>query len=72
MENVRSEVTGEVTESTREAEAEEAKAPHVPDRPATSEEEELVGDHRVDEEVREHYREMTEIGAQEVGEGRIP
>ena len=26
----------------------------------------------VDEEVRTHYREMTELGANEAGEGRIP
>jgi len=62
----------EVTDATREAEAEEARAPHVADRPATAEEEELAGDGAVDEEVRSHYREMTELGANDPGEGRIP
>jgi hypothetical protein len=61
-----------VSESTRQAEAEEAQAPHLPDRPATSEEEQLVEGRKVDDAVKEHYREMTEIGAHEVGEGRIP
>jgi hypothetical protein len=61
----------EVTDATREAEAEEARAPHVADRPATAEEEELAGDRGVDDDVRTHYREMTELGANDPGEGRI-
>jgi hypothetical protein len=62
----------EVTDATRQAEAEEARAPHVADRPATAEEEELAGDEGVDDDVRTHYREMTELGADDPGEGRIP
>jgi hypothetical protein len=62
----------EVTDATRQAEAEEARVRHGADRPASPEEEEPVEDRAVDDEVREHYREMTEIGAQEVGEGRVP
>lgn len=61
----------EVSEATREAETEEARAPH--DAGPTSPEAEAAADgHQVDEAVREHYREMTELGATEPGEGRIP
>jgi hypothetical protein len=62
----------QVTEATREAEAEEAQARHVADRPASPEEEALAGDGKVDDEVRTHYRQMTEIGAHEKGEGQVP
>jgi hypothetical protein len=62
----------QVSDATREAEAEEADAPHRADRPPTAEEEEAVEGRPVDPDVRAHYREMTELGAEEVGEGRIP
>lgn len=62
----------EVSSATRQAEAEEAKAPHHADRPPTPEEEDAVDGREVDPEVAEHYREMTELGAADVGEGRIP
>jgi hypothetical protein len=62
----------DVTDATRQAEAEEARAPHVADRPGTPEEEALAGDEGVDDDVRTHYREMTELGANDPGEGRIP
>jgi hypothetical protein len=62
----------EVTDATRQAEAEEARARHVADRPPSPEEEESVAERAVEDEVRTHYREMTEIGANEVGEGRVP
>jgi len=62
----------EVTDATRRAEAEEARARHVADRPAGPEEEASLVEHDVDDEVRAHYREMTDIGAHEVGEGRVP
>jgi hypothetical protein len=62
----------QVTDATREAEAEEARSAHVADRPATPEEEQAVKDRKVDDDVREHYQEMTELGADDVGEGRIP
>jgi hypothetical protein len=61
----------QVSDATREAEAEEAKADHVAGGPTGGGDEETVGDELVDDEVREHYREMTELGAREVGEGRI-
>jgi hypothetical protein len=62
----------EVSEATRRAEAQEAQAPHEADRPPTAEEEQAIKDLEVDPDVRAHFQEMTEIGADEVGEGRIP
>jgi hypothetical protein len=62
----------EVTEATRRAEAEEARVRHGADRPATSTEDDAIDEHDVGEDVRTHYREMTDLGAHEVGEGRIP
>jgi hypothetical protein len=61
-----------VSDATREAEAEEARADHVADRPATPEEEKEVEGAQVDPDVRAHYQEMAELGADDVGEGRIP
>jgi len=61
-----------VSDATRRAEEDEAQAPHGADRPASAEEEALVAGREVDEEVRTHYREMTEIGAHQAGEGRTP
>ena len=62
----------QVSDATREAEADEARVRHVAGRGPTPEEEEAADDHEVDPEVRAHYQEMTELGANEVGEGRIP
>jgi len=62
----------QVSDATREAEAEEAKAPHVADRPATPEEEKSVDGTSVDDEVRSHYEEMTELGANDPGEVASP
>jgi len=62
----------EISDATRQAEAEESQAPHVADRPATPEEDAAPDEAEVDEDVRAHYREMVELGAQEGGEGRIP
>jgi hypothetical protein len=62
----------QVTDATRQAEAEEARVGHVADRQASPEQDDTVEDRAVDDEVRDHYREMTEIGANEVGEGRVP
>jgi hypothetical protein len=69
---MRHEEEREVSEATREAEDREARTPHLADRPVTSEEEEVLDEEAVDEDVREHYREMTARGAQAKGEGRIP
>ncbi len=62
----------QVSDATREAETEEADAPHRADRPPTAAEEEAVEGRPVDPDVRAHYREMTALGAEDVGEGRIP
>jgi hypothetical protein len=61
---------GEVTEGTREAEGHDEKAAHGAEG-SNGEGTELVEDGKVDDEVRSHYREMTDLGAHEKGEGRI-
>ena len=62
----------EVSDATRQAEREESEAAHRPDRPPTPEEESVADARSVDPEVREHYEEMAETGAESEGEGRIP
>jgi hypothetical protein len=70
----------EVTEATRQAEAEEAHIAHgtqpdigSPDAGSPDAgSKEPADDSPVDERVRRHYREMTELGANERGEGRVP
>ncbi len=62
----------QVSDATREAEAEEALAPHLADRPPTQEEEDAVDGRQTDGEVRTHHQDMTRRGANEAGEGRIP
>jgi hypothetical protein len=59
-----------VTKATRDAEAEEARAPHQAD-PADDDAAAKAPDH-VSERVREAEQEMTERGAHQQGEGRIP
>ena len=60
-----------VDEATREAEDEEARAPHESDRPPTEEEEEAAESQRADPEVAAHEREMDRLGAEVRGEGQI-
>jgi hypothetical protein len=57
---------------TRAAEADEARARHVADRPATAEEEAAADRNTLDPAVAERYREANERGAAARGEGRIP
>ena len=57
---------------TRDAEQEEARAPHTADRPPTGEEAELAEREPLDPDVAEHERDMTERGAHQQGEGRLP
>jgi hypothetical protein len=57
---------------TRAAERQEALADHDADGPPTSEEEELADELEADPEVAEHERDMTERGARQQGEGRLP
>jgi hypothetical protein len=61
-----------VSDATKQAEAQEAEAGHVADRAPTPEEEQEVEGAQVDPDVRAHYQEMAELGADDVGEGRIP
>jgi hypothetical protein len=62
----------EISDATRQAESEESQTRHVANRPVTPEEDAAMDEPEVNEDVRTHYREMVELGAQEVGEGRIP
>ena len=61
----------DVSDATREAEREEAAAAHAADRAPTAEEEADAGEHAVDPDVREHYEEMIERGAEVKGEGEV-
>lgn len=65
----------ETDEKTHEVEREESGAAHQADRPPTKDEEAAAdrSAKRSDDQkdVGEHYREMTELGANEKGEGRI-
>jgi hypothetical protein len=60
-----------VDEATREAEEEEARAPHEADRLPTEKEEEAAEGVRPDPEVAEHEQEMGRLGAEVRGEGQI-
>lgn len=59
--------------ATRDAEEDEAKAEHRPDRPPSNDEEEAAerAAEHADPEVAEHYGEMAERGVNQKGEGRI-
>jgi hypothetical protein len=57
---------------TREAERDEARTPAHADREPTPDELEAAEEHDLDEGVAEHYEEMTERGAHQKGEGRLP
>ena len=58
---------------TRDEERREAKDTADAGREPTPEEEEEAADrNEPDEEVAEHYEEMTERGANQEGEGRVP
>ena len=56
---------------TREEERREAKDAADAGREPTPEEEEAADSNEPDEEVAEHYEEMTERGAKQRGEGRV-
>jgi len=60
-----------LTDATREAEAEEARAAHQADRGPTEDEEEAAEGLRPDPDVAQHEKEMGQIGAEVRGEGRI-
>jgi hypothetical protein len=65
------------SQTTEEEERTEAESPHMADRAATPEEEQLADEARQRfagdaETVAEHERSMNETGAEEKGEGRVP
>jgi hypothetical protein len=60
-----------LTDATREAEEEEARALHQADREPTENEEEAAEGLRPDPGVADHEQEMGQIGAEVRGEGRI-
>jgi hypothetical protein len=62
-----------LSDATRQAEAEEARGPHVAYPADTPEENDIeVQEREVAPDVRDHYQEMAELGAENVGEGRVP
>ncbi|HUF84828.1 MAG TPA: hypothetical protein VMQ81_09590 [Acidimicrobiia bacterium] len=58
--------------ATRAAERREAKSRPAPGGEPSPAEEAAADEHELDEEVPEHYEEMTERGADQQGEGRVP
>jgi hypothetical protein len=59
-------------DATRAAEREEAERGAGADRMPTEEEEREAERQSIDDDVREHERDMAERGAHQKGEGRIP
>lgn len=60
-----------VSAQTRQFEQRDAQAEHTADRPPTEDEERLAEDEQPSPEVSEHFEEMTELGVNQKGEGRI-
>ena len=60
------------SEATKAAERAEAERHAGPDRMPTEEEERIAEDSSIDDDVREHAKDMAERGARQEGEGRIP
>jgi hypothetical protein len=58
--------------ATRAAERGEAEQDAKPDRMPTEDEERAAEAASIDDDVREHEKEMAERGARQQGEGRIP
>ena len=59
-------------DATRAAERADAQRQSGPDREPTEDEARDAEQQSIDDEVREHEREMAERGARQEGEGRIP
>jgi len=57
---------------TRAAEAEEARAAHMADRPPTAREDAAAEGQGLDPAVAHNYKQATRRGAAQEGEGRIP
>jgi hypothetical protein len=60
------------SDATRAAERQEAQRQAGSDRMPTEDEERDAEEHTIDDDVREHEKEMAERGARQKGEGRIP
>ena len=60
------------SDATRAAERAEAERQAGSDRMPTEDEERAAHDSDIDDDVREHEKEMAERGARQKGEGRIP
>jgi len=60
------------SDATRAAERQDAKRRAGSDRMPTEEEAREAEDQSIDDDVREHEHDMTERGARQKGEGRIP
>ena len=60
------------TDETRAAERAEAEREAGPDRMPTEDEERVAERQSIDDDVREHEKDMAERGARQRGEGRIP
>jgi hypothetical protein len=58
--------------ATREEETREAQVPPGATEAPTPEEERAAEKNSLDPEVAEHEKEMTERGARQTGEGRLP
>jgi hypothetical protein len=60
------------SDATRAAERAEAERHAGPDRMPTEDEERVAESQSIDDDVREHAKDMAERGAHQEGEGRIP
>ena len=60
------------SDATRAAERAEAETRAGADRMPTEEEENVAEQQSIDDDVREHEKDMAERGARQEGEGRIP
>lgn len=60
------------SDATKAAERDEADTKAGADRMPTEDEERVAEEQSIDDDVREHAKDMTERGARQQGEGRIP
>ena len=60
------------SDTTKAAERAEAETHAGADRMPTDEEERVAEQQSIDDDVREHAKDMAERGARQKGEGRVP
>ena len=60
------------SDATKAAERDEAEIEAGADRMPTEDEARIADEQSIDDDVREHAKDMTERGARQQGEGRIP